>query len=348
MRNLILLSLIMLFAASCQQPVEQTPAQELMAVINRVVEQNQIMYGHQDDRAYGHTWKYEDGRSDVLETAGDYPAVMGWDIARIELEDSINIDGVPFEHMRKEIVEQHKRGGINTISWHAYTPDGKDSWVGDMGVVTNILPNGKDYDKFQSYLEKAAQFLLSLKDEEGKLIPVIFRPWHEHEGNWFWWGEKRCTHQEYRELWNMTYDYMAAAGLNSLVWAYMPFENQEDKIPAADRFDMLGIDSYQQGPDSAAYLKSLKEKVAGLVAFGEKYQKPVAITEIGYEGIHSDVWWTEVLYEAMKGQPLAYVLTWRNAWDRPEHFYSAYPGHSSEANFKEFMSKPEMLLVNEL
>ena len=47
-----------------------------------------FLFGHQDDLAYGVKWKYENGRSDVKETAGDYPAVYGWDIAGLENDSS--------------------------------------------------------------------------------------------------------------------------------------------------------------------------------------------------------------------------------------------------------------------
>src|SRR3954468_4860386 len=47
-----------------------------------------IMFGHQDDLAYGVGWKYEPGRSDIKDVTGDYPAVYGWELGRIELVHS--------------------------------------------------------------------------------------------------------------------------------------------------------------------------------------------------------------------------------------------------------------------
>lgn len=48
-----------------------------------------IMFGHQDDLAYGVNWKYQADRSDVKDVAGDYPAVYGWELGNIEYKDSL-------------------------------------------------------------------------------------------------------------------------------------------------------------------------------------------------------------------------------------------------------------------
>lgn len=87
------------------------------------------MLGHQDDPVYGTTWKWDEGKSDVLLTTGDYPAVMGFDLGKIELDSKENLDGVPFDRMRQEIIAQYKRGGIVTLSWHPWNPaTGENAW----------------------------------------------------------------------------------------------------------------------------------------------------------------------------------------------------------------------------
>src|ERR1700750_232976 len=59
-----------------------------------------VMLGHQDDLAYGVHWKYEEGRSDIKDVTGDYPAVIGFELGRIELNQPVNLDSVPFDKMR--------------------------------------------------------------------------------------------------------------------------------------------------------------------------------------------------------------------------------------------------------
>ena len=56
-----------------------------------------IMFGHQDDLAYGVGWKYEPGRSDIKDVTGDYPAVYGFELGRLEMDQPVNLDSVPFD-----------------------------------------------------------------------------------------------------------------------------------------------------------------------------------------------------------------------------------------------------------
>ena len=153
------------------------------------------MFGHQDDPFYGIGWAYEPNRSDVLETCGDYPAVMGFDLGGIEMGDSKNLDSVPFDRMRSEIIAHHLRGGIVTISWHPRNPltalehlgtwpEGS-AWEATDGSVEAILPGGVKHELFLTWLERVRVFLHSLQTKDGKPVPVIFRPWHENNGAWF-------------------------------------------------------------------------------------------------------------------------------------------------------------------
>ncbi len=169
-----------------------------------------IMFGHQDDLAYGVGWKYTPGKSDVKEVTGDYPAVYGWDLGGIELDNANNLDGIPFKKMRQFIQEGYERGGVITISWHARSPLGKEkgAWDTTHGTVTSILPGGDQHTLYKDWLDKVAAFLLSLKGKKGELIPVLFRPYHELTGNWFWWCRNACTDFEFKTLWRFTMYYL--------------------------------------------------------------------------------------------------------------------------------------------
>src|SRR5215471_6533578 len=142
-----------------------------------------IMFGHQDDVAYGVGWKYEPGRSDVKDVTGDYPAVYGFELGRLELDHAVNLDSVPFDMMKGFIRDAYDRGGVITISWHLNNPlTGKTAWDPSQGTVAAVLPGGEKNELYKSWLDRIAVFMLDLKGRHGEYIPIIFRPFHELNG----------------------------------------------------------------------------------------------------------------------------------------------------------------------
>ena len=340
---------------------DMTPADGLKARLAETAADGKILFGQQDALMYGHSWKAEPGdsldRSDIKDVCGKHPAVLGLDLGGIEMQDMENLDGNPFAMMREAAVRHHERGGVVTFSWHPRNPmTGGDSWdISSPEAVASVLEGGEKHEMFMGWLSACADFLGSLKDAEGNLIPVIFRPWHEHTGSWFWWGQDLCTTEQYLGLWKMTYDYMSGRGLDNLVWAYSPGAGPDaagymERYPGDDMVDLLGLDCYQYGeaPQSnAAYSEQLKETLSYMTVLGKEHGKPIALTETGFEGIPYGKWWTEVLYPAVKDYPLSYLLVWRNAWDRESHFYGPWKGSLSEADFLDFVAFPDILLLPE-
>ena len=261
--NKIMTTLAALAIATSSVAASRQPAIKLINRLAQIQKQG-IMIGHQDDPMYGCSWSWEEGRSDVKEVCGDYPAVMGFDLGDMELGKDKNLDGVPFDRMRKEIVKQHERGGIVTLSWHSNNPvTGKNAWDFEGDAVSKILPGGKLNKEFSSWLGKITDFILSLKTADGKKVPVIFRPWHEMSGGWFWWGEGRCTTEQYKKLYRYTHDFMMRRGCTNIVWAYSPnladqtetVEHYEKYYPGDDVVDLIGIDIYQRADTATHSIK---------------------------------------------------------------------------------------------
>lgn len=210
MKNTKLITMLCLGALIACSPSKKglEPTSEQVSPRERLIEnlratpQKGIMFGHHDDTVYGIGWEFDEGGSDVQKVCGDYPAVISFDLGEIELGGDKSLDKVPFEKIRKEIINQYNRGGLVSLSWHPRNPKtGGDAWdVSDHAVVKSILPEGENYEKFQSWLGKVNDFILSLKTSDGTKIPVLFRPWHEHTGSWFWWGQNLCTTDEYKAL----------------------------------------------------------------------------------------------------------------------------------------------------
>lgn len=310
-----------------------------------------IMFGHHDDTVYGIGWEGDEKRSDVQSVCGDYPAVISFDLGELELGGDTNLDKVPFDKIRKEIVYQYQRGGMISLSWHACNPKTEgDAWdVKDSAVVKSVLPGGINHAKFAGWLEKVADFINSLKTTDGVKVPVLFRPWHEHTGSWFWWGESLCTPEEYKSLWHMTVDSLRAHGVNNVLYAYSPGTEPKDtteylkKYPGDGLVDIVGFDIYQFHRD--VFLTGLDKSLSIVDSVGKTHDKVIAVTEAGYEGIPDARWWTGTLLPALERYPVAYVLVWRNAREKITHYYAPYPGQISAADFVEFYKSPKTLFA---
>ena len=324
-----------------------------------------VLFGHQDALAYGVEWWDEPGRSDVLEVAGSYPAVYGWEIGDLEFGNEANLDGVNFEKMQNWIKEGYNRGGVITIAWHMNNPvTGGNAWD-TTPAVAQILPGGSHHDLFTGYLDTFAVFINGLTHKPGFFsrahpIPVIFRPWHEMSGSWFWWGSNLCTPEEYIALWRFTVEYLRdEKGLRNLLYAYSPdrFDSAEhylQRYPGDEYVDIMGYDDYWNVRDRESIVL-LADGLRTLVLMAEERGKIPALTETGLEAIPDTTWWTEVLLAGINADELtrriAYVQVWRNTARQVEnrdHFYAPYAGHLSAPDFVEFVRHPLILLENDL
>ena len=319
-----------------------------------------FLFGHQDDLAYGVNWKYEANRSDIKDVVGDYPAVYGWDIAGIEKDSKNNIDGIPFDKMRQFIQEANERGGVNTISWHLDNPmTGKNAWDNSSKSISSILPKGENHQKFTAWLDKAAVFLLSLKDKNGKNIPVLFRPYHELTGGWFWWGKGNCTTEDFKTLWKFTFEYIQKKGVHNLIYIYNTggFNSKEAFLanyPGDNYADILSFDSYQNNDDKEGqkFITEVQNQLKIINEIGIEKHKLIAVAEAGYEAVPDAKWWTGTLTKAIGDYKISYILLWRNhGWQEKEqkmHYYAPYSGQLSEKDFVDFYNLDKTLFEKDI
>ncbi len=319
-----------------------------------------IMFGHQDDLGYGVNWRMQEGRSDVKETAGDYPAVFGWDVMNMESGGKGPIDIFSFKEMKKMTETVYNMGGINTISWHANNPiSGKHAWDNTKGGVTAILPQGKKHQMFLGWLDTISDCLGSLKGKDKKQIPVLWRPYHELTGNWFWWGKGNCTPEEFKALWKMTYDYMTKTkNLNNLIWVYntSDFNSKEEFMefyPGDEYVDMISFDIYElDNPvHNTSFVERSQKQFAIMDQIAKKHQKIPTLAETGYEQIPYNKFWTKTLNEAIGNYKISYVLAWRNhglTEEKKMHYYVPYKGHPNTQDFKEYHDAENSLFLKDI
>lgn len=311
-----------------------------------------VLFGHQDDLAYGINWNSEPGRSDVKEVCGDFPAVYGWDLGDIHSPN--NLDGVNFSFMKIWITEAYNRGGINTISMHLDNPvTNGDAWD-NSAAVGSILPGKSHHAQYLKTLDLIAKFLKDLKTPEGVYIPVIFRPYHEHNHTWAWWGSNSCSVADYNALWRMTVEYLRdKQKIHHLLYAISPQEiNSESeylaRYPGDNYVDILGLDYYKLYDKK--YVTELGKVLEIVVKLAEQRGKIAALTETGVDKVPFANFWTDYLLAAFKyneeSKKVAWSLVWRNA--SKQHHFAPYPGHFSTANFVKFYNDPLTLFENDL
>jgi mannan endo-1,4-beta-mannosidase len=337
-------------------PCDSLATTETKALYKNLKElaKTKVLFGHQDDLAYGVKWWDQPGRSDVKETSGSYPAIYGWEIGNIAGDR--NLDSVSFTKMKEWIREGYERGGVITISWHEHNPaTGGSAWDTSGRAVSHILPGGIYHEQWKQKLDLLADFMLSLKGKNGELIPVIFRPYHELTGSWFWWGKDLCTIEEFIKLWQFTKDYLASVkNVHNLLYAYSTdvFDSEEyylERYPGDKYVDVLGFDDYRTVSNLESADKTINE-LHLITDISERLNKIPAWTETGLASIPVTDWWTGTILNRIKTDSLtcriAWVLVWRNA--RPDHHYAPYAGHPSAADFKKFRDDECIVFEDEL
>lgn len=318
------------------------------------IAKNGIAIGHQDATAYGIGWKCSDSpgmlKCDVNDIIGDFPAVYGFDIARIEHLSEMNIDHVPFDTMKELIVAAHKSGGVVTISWHVDNPvTGGGSWD-QTPAVKQLLAGGEVGKKYELWVERVAGFLSTIR-YGGKPVPIVFRPFHEMNGSWFWWGGQNCEASDYVELWRRTVSLLKNKyKLHNLLYAYSPnkLNTGDDYMkyyPGDEYVDILGIDIYDFN-NAAEYTTSISNDLTVVKQIAREKDKLYAFTETGLEKLQTPGWFTQVLYPAIEGSGIAWILFWRNA--RKSHHYMPYKGHLLEDDFKAFAKLPRILFLSDI
>lgn len=363
---LLILAAISHAELNAQKLIDKQATKETKALYGNLfrISGKGILFGHQDTDAYGVGWKAAESRSDVKDVTGDFPAIHGWDLGDIGVTP-YNLDSVDFSNMLRWIQAAYKRGGINTISWHFDNPlTGESTWSkGD--ALKESLPGGKAHDKFLVHLNSLADFFD--KCEVGSVkIPIVFRPFHEHNGDWFWWGKGIAKEEDYIKLWKFTVDYLRNnRKIHHLIYAFSPDRSRIDMAnfqrdyfyayPGDDYVDILGYDNYWDigskwnTATAEGKRKDLQKGLSEISRLALDKQKVAALTETGLESVTDPEWFTKVILEPIKADSsirIAYLMVWRNA--RTNHHYAPYPGHPAAADFVKFYNDPVTLFEGDV
>lgn len=319
-----------------------------------------VLFGQQDATNYGHSWSVGENRSDVKDVCGSHPALVGDDFASLTMANEERLKEEK-KRLLKTITDTYGRGGVITICWHCANPVNGGSFYYEKNpvrAVTEILPGGVGHQQYVIYLDRIAEVAHEARGGAGELIPIIFRPFHEFDGDWFWWGEQHCSKEEFIALWHFTINYLKnAKQVHNFLYAFSPdckFSSKEEyleRYPGDDFVDILGMDNYWDfRPDGANNPKLAEEKLKIVSDIAKDRHKLAALTETGLEGITNPEWYTDVLLPILKNPAikLIYVAVWRNANYNPAHYYAPFPGHPAESDFRKFKDDPQIYFEDQL
>lgn len=211
----------------------------------------------------------------VKDITGQYPGLWGGDLL-FRAEDVAN---------RQLVVNQAKtewaNGSLVTLTWHVCPPTMGSSCEFDGGVKSKIsdaqfsqvITDGTSLNSaWKHRLDEVVPYLTQLKDAG---VPVLFRPLHEMNESWNWWGHRPGRSGSAR-LYQITHDYLVGKGLSNLIWVWNVQDNPaggwSSYYPGSGYVDVASLDVwYKSFPSSSDYQQM--QRIAG--------SKPIALAEMG-------------------------------------------------------------------
>jgi mannan endo-1,4-beta-mannosidase len=216
----------------------------------------------------------------IYDLTGKFPAIFGQDFGFSRGEDKDSVEGRP--SMVEEAKRQYRNGAVIALTWHAVRPtddepvtfhDSVQGHLTDFEWNELLTPGTDLYNRWVEQVDVIAGYLRQLQDAG---VPVLFRPYHEMNGNWFWWGGRPGEHGSaalYRQLYNR---FVNVHHLNNLVWVWNVNSPSENAGPIASYFpgseyaDVVTMDIYGE------FKQSYYDDMLSLAG-----DKPIALAEVG-------------------------------------------------------------------
>lgn len=284
----------------CRTPVNPNAtekARELLSYLcecagNRLITGQHTQTNPMEERAY------------IKEVTGHYPKLVEFEL--LSYSPNINYEDASKECLTE--VEENKgtmetalslakEGEIITmLCFHWFSPiGGRDKAFytehTDFNPEQVLISGTPERKAFFSDLDVIAKELLKFKEAD---IPVLWRPFHEVEGTWFWWGSKGG--EVAKQLYHLMYDYFVKEKqLDNLLWVFST--PTKESYPGDDYVDVIGWDIYlpeKQSTDYAAQYKELTDNTSA--------SKVKALTEVGYNPDINTLQKSRV--------PWAFYMTW--------------------------------------
>lgn len=377
---------MLLTALSCKQkaalsvpsapvPLVRTPETEALYVnLKKLVANGQVMFGQANPTTisyFGTNKKTDISQSDCKDIVGSHPAFYESDFMWYANADFKTRD---MQAMR----EAYQRGAVLGYCWHirgrhshSFYAKQNGRSLADSMLVKNILanPDRQSNPSLDWLLTHLDTLVVPTFKQLG--FTLVFRPWHEMNGEWFFWGRDNCTPSEYIRLYRLTVDYIRSQGVQNILFAWSPDkEASMHYYPGDEYVDILGLDIYEPGIMHYSNHPKILRQLGIITDYAHAHGKVAAITETGcrktdggkfrYPDIYPDFWTNYVLKPVLghhKAKRVAWIMSWYAAnWngDETDGPYIPYLGmkrprtDEAVADFKAFFNHPATLFENDL
>lgn len=368
-------------------------AKELYSYLQTLSRNDQVLFGHQND--YHKKVSQSASEGDTKELTGSLSGIYG--------VDSLALTGVELgitnaDEAMSTVITYSKaaaeQGAIVTLSTHMpnftnekvkASEDGSYDFTAcdfseskDLSndCAEQVLPGGAYNLQLNAYLDMIAEYALALQEDD---IPLIFRPYHENNGNWFWWGSNTKV-ETYQALYQYTVTYLEEKGVHNILYVYSPngpftdAESYLERYPGDDYVDILAFDyydDYNTFPASAdgTFFSEMKTTCQVISQIAEEKGKVAAISETGVRVMKEDgsdnegllpagnpvaekvtgINWYQKVCEIADEAGMPYFLVWANFGDR--NFYVPYKvsdtnGHEMADDFIAFYNDNRSIFAN--
>ena len=209
---------------------------------------------------------------------GEYPAILGMDMKDYSLTAA---ERGAQPQVTEWAEEYWEKGGIIALSWHWLLPDRyvRGEWwqalyADETTIDLDAVLNGRDKEGCELLMKDLDRMALELQKLQKQDIPVLWRPFHEADGGWFWWsrGGPDC----YKKLWRLMFDkFTREYDLHNLIWVYSGMG--EEWYPGDAYVDIIGEDIYP----AKSCISAQGDKFLNALDYTDTV-KPVMLSESGF------------------------------------------------------------------
>ena len=241
--------------------------------------ERRLISGHQLNTQFSPAASFDSAASKIYGQTGQWVGLIGIDYQR-QTKGPLR----SMSQTNKPIIDYFHSGGlvaIMTSFTNPWTDSTMNDTTGRLKLAELVVQGTPGNAKWIQRLDSVAAGFRQLQDSG---VTILYRPLHEMNGAWFWWGSQSPTlplKQDYAALWRHLFNYFTVTkGLHNILWVFSPsarpssatnpvFKHDTTFYPGSDFVDIVGVDVYEDTLDIPSH--------ASLRSYG----KPLALCEFG-------------------------------------------------------------------